>query len=426
MSLQHVSQIARERCPVRPCRRRWSGWALALICGLFWLTAGCRSVAPRQGASGHIHPRADIVVNSEQARLRVRALVEPYCGAIVASADRIGEGTTNRVIHREALLWKMEAVPAMRAALFQSNPFLAFTDAWVLLWQMIDHFEKGQGSQALGEFAPLAVATCQRLEEELRAVGEGFTGSGDLTPIRDFVREWAAEHPIRHSITARESVLSHFTAFEVQERFSMPEVAGNVVVTLDDLSRRLDIYSAQALEQSRWQAELFAMDLAVDYQFDQTLKLATNAVLSTELAVESLNRIVGPLEQTLAVAAAAPRTLASERAAALEALSAEVSRGIEAGQQERLAVVKAVTAERVAALLELHQTIIEERKALTKDIETLSLNAVDRALNRVTLLVGVIAVGLCVWTVALLFLGRHLFREQRRQTSDGLQQPVNT
>ncbi|MCP5525116.1 MAG: hypothetical protein H7A46_26625 [Verrucomicrobiales bacterium] len=411
-----MKPFARRGSPGRGCDLSRAAYVMALIGVLSWMATGCRSVAPRQGTSGHIHPRADIVVNSEQARLRVRALVEPYCAAIVKAADRISRDTSNPAIRREALLWKIEAVPAMRETLFQSNPFLALTDAWVLLWQMTDHFEKGSGARALGDLAPMAVATCQHLDEDLRRVGAGFTRSGEVGLISDFVRQWAAEHPIQHSIAGRESVLSHFTALEVQERFSMPEVAGNLVVTLDDLSRRLDIFSAQIPEQSRWQAELFAMDLAADYQLDQTLQLTTNAVRSTQTVLESIDRIMAPLEQTLAVAGAAPETIARERAVAIEALSAEVSRAIQVGQQERLTVLEAVTKERVAALIELHENLIEERKALTQDVDTLVLKAVDRAMFRIAVLSGVIAIGLCAWTVVLLFLGRRLFRGEGRSS----------
>jgi hypothetical protein len=131
-------------------------FALALMGGLALMVAGCRSVAPRQKPTGRIHPRQDFAVNTEQARLRMRTLVEPLCGAIVASADSISAGTTNRAIRREGLLWKIEAVPAMREALFQSNPFLAVGDAWVLSWQMIDYFEKGPGKRRLGGAAPMA------------------------------------------------------------------------------------------------------------------------------------------------------------------------------------------------------------------------------------------------------------------------------
>lgn len=391
----------------------WPACALAFLCGLASMTAGCRATAPRQGLGGTIHPREDVAVNVEQARLRMRALVEPYCGAVVASADRISADTTNRVIRREALLWKIEAVPAVRETLFHSNPFLSIVDTWVLLRQMTDYFEKGPGKQALGSGALAAVVTCQELEEELRTIAASFTRSGDVTRVSDFVRQWAADHPIRHSIASRESVLSYFTSREIQETFSVPEAAANLVVTLDDLSRRLDIYSAQVPEQSRWQAELLAMDLAADYQLDQAMPLASNAVYSIAQVAEAANRIAAPFEKTMAVVEAAPETITKERAATVAALHGEVSRAIEFGQQEEAAVLEGLTKQRKAALLELHQNIAEERQALTRDMETISLKAVDHAVRRMALWSAILSVALGAWTVVLLFLTRRLFSMKR-------------
>jgi len=388
-------------------------FALALMAGLALVAAGCRSVAPRQGPAGRVHPRQDVAVNTEQARLRMRTLVEPVCGAIVASADSISAGTTNRAIRREALLWKIEAVPAMREALFQSNPFLAAGDSWVLSWQMIDYFEQGPGKQRLGDAAPMAVATCRQLEQELKGVAASFTRSGDVTRVGEFVRQWAAEHPIRHSIASRESELSYFTDRQIQEKFSVPEAAGNLVVTLDDLSRRIDTYSAQLFEQSRWQAELFAMDLAADYQLDQAVPLAKEAVESTAEVAKAVDRMVAPLEKTVAVAENTPEMITKERGATIEALRGEVTRAIEFGQQERIVFIEELTKQRDAALLELHRNIIEERKALTRDVEEISLKAVDHAVFRMAQLAAVMFVVAFASVVLLLFLIRRVFSSRR-------------
>jgi hypothetical protein len=371
-------------------------------------------MAPQRGVRGDLHPRKDVAVNTEQARLRMRALVEPLCGTIVASADRISAGTTNRAIRREALLWKIEAVPALREALFRPDPFLALVDTWVLAWQMTDYFEKGRGQEALGEAAPIAVTTCQHLERELMGVAVSFTHSGNVTNVRDAARRWAADHPIGPSLAGRESVLSDSTERALRERFSIAEVAVNVGVTLDDLSRRIDVYSAQLFEQSRWQAELLAMDLAADYQFDQAVPLAKDAVRSTAEVAKAVDRMVAPLEKTVVVAEATPQIITRERGATLEALHEEVSRAIEFGQQARIAVVEELTRQRDAALLELHRNIIEERKALTRDVEEISLKAVDHAFYRAAQLAAVIAVVLCAWTVLLLFLSRRLFSSRRK------------
>ena len=280
------------------CCSSGRAFALALMAGLALMAAGCRVMAPERGVGGgDLHPRRDVAVNTEQARLRMRALAEPLCGTIVASADRISAGTTNRAIRREALLWKIEAVPALREALFRPNPFVALVDAWVLSWQMTDYFEQGRGKQALGEAAPIAVTTCQRLEQELMGVATSFSRSGNVTNVRDSARQWAADHPIRHSLASRESVLNDYAERALREKFSMGEVAVNIGVTLDDLGRRIDVYSAQLFEQSRWQAELFAMDLAADYQLDEAMPLAKEAVRSTAEVAEAVNRLVAPLER---------------------------------------------------------------------------------------------------------------------------------
>ena len=84
-------------------------------------------------------------MNYNQIRLRLRAMVGPACGEIEQTADQISAGTTNAAVQRAALLWKIEGVPALRAALFQPDPYTAQFDSWVLCFQMADYFETGPG-----------------------------------------------------------------------------------------------------------------------------------------------------------------------------------------------------------------------------------------------------------------------------------------
>lgn len=109
-----------------------------------------------------------------------------------------------------------------------------------------------------------------------------MTHSGDVSVAREFVRKFAMEHLIQHSIAARESTMSRVTERELRESLSATEAAGSIVVTLDDLARRMDIYSIHLLDQSRWQAELFAMDLAADYELEKALPLAEAALASAK------------------------------------------------------------------------------------------------------------------------------------------------
>jgi hypothetical protein len=397
------------------CRRCLKGVLASLVAvGLALALVSCKSSAPSRGIPrSQIHPEADVAVNAEQARLRMRALVGPFCGGLESAADEIIAGTTNRAIRREALLWKIEAVPTMREALFHANPFIALGDTWVLLWQMDEYFENGHGKRELGDSAGIAAAECVSLEKQLTEVAATFTQSGNVSDVRGFTEKFAPEHPIEHSIAGRESVVSYFTKRKLQETFSAPQAAGDFIVTMDDVSRRMDVYSGQLLEQSRWQAELFAMDLASEYQFQSVMPLATKAVESAAVAASVAERTVGPLDRTATALEKFPEVIAKERAAALQAVHEEVSRTIEFAQQEPRAIFEQLTKERAAALLELHRNVAEERVAFTADLQRLSFDVVDRAFLRMAQLGAVFVLVMFGSAVVLLLLTRRLFVMKR-------------
>jgi len=366
------------------------------------VAAGCKVAAPHQDIENTVHAREDLAVTEQQVRIRMRALVEPLSGTIVESADRIMAGTTNRTVRRAALVWKIEAVPALREALFRPNPFVATMDTWVLTLQMREYFESGPGREAMGDAAPVAVETCRALSAEVERIAASMVKSGDVSDARAFAEKWATEHPIRHSIASRESTLSRVTERDIQEAFSTQELAGNAMVTLDDLNRRMGILSAQLFDQARWQAELFAMDQAADYQLEKAMPIAETAVQSATDAVKVMEKLAPAVEDALAVAKSSPELVSRERVAAIEAAHKEISRTIEF-----------VQAERIAALEELHQTIIKERELLTADVEQISLKVVDHALLRVAQLTGVILLAVFVGIIALLFITRRLFSGRR-------------
>ena len=101
---------------------------------------------PEHKLKASAQSQKDVVANYNQVRLRLRAMVGPACGEIEQTADQIIAGTTNAAVQRAALLWKIEGVPALRAALFQPNPYTAFFDTWVLGYQMRNHAQPHAGT----------------------------------------------------------------------------------------------------------------------------------------------------------------------------------------------------------------------------------------------------------------------------------------
>ena len=415
------------------CRRGSPVLLPVFVAALLVTGAGCRMALPERKIEAKVYPQQDITVTQNQARLRMRALVDPMCGAIEQAADAIIAGTTNRTVQQAALRWKIEGVPAVREALFQSDPFTAMADTWVLFYQMADYFETGRGQEALGPASAQATATCRRLEEEFTQIVASATKSGDVSKARAFARKWAADHSIHYAIADRESILSRVFERDVPDVLSTGEAVAEVTTTLEDLNRRLEIYSTQLFRQARWEAERFKFDLLSDLAADQAVPLAARAVQSAERAVVTVERLAPTIERAASVAAVvtverlapaleravgvaqdAPKVVAVERETAFKALHDELARTIQFLHDERLAALDGLTKERSAALQELHETIAAERHALTSDVQQLSLKVADHAIGQLARLLGaamaaaIIAACLGVFLVRWVFFRRPL------------------
>ena len=102
-------------------------FALVAILPLVFLSSCGLNLRPHQPKS-MVFTSKELSVTPNQIRLRMRALVQPFTGEIEQSADAIGAGTKDISVKRAAIRWKIEAVPALRTALFQPNPFTAVLD----------------------------------------------------------------------------------------------------------------------------------------------------------------------------------------------------------------------------------------------------------------------------------------------------------
>lgn len=370
---------------------------------------GCRTALPERKIEAQVQPQQDLAVTQNQVRLRMRALVDPLCGEIEQAADAIIAGTTDRAVQQAALRWKIEGVQALRKALFESDPFTAVSDTWVLFYQMADYFETGPGREALGPASAQAAATCRRLEGEFTQIAAAMTVSGDIAKARAFARTWAADHPIRYAIADRESILSRVFERDLPDALSAGEAVAGMTTMLDDLNRRLEVYSAQLFRQARWEAERFKVELLADLAADQAVPLAERAVQSAERAVGTVERLAPPIERAASVAQDVPKVVAVERETAFKALHDALARTIQFVHDERLAVLDGLTQERSAALRELHDTLAAERQALTSEVEQLSLKVVDHAMGQLARLLGA-AMAAAVMAACLgLFLVRRLF-----------------
>ncbi len=232
-----------------------------------------------------------MALSDNQIRLRMRSLLDPMSGEIERAADQIIAGTSDPAVKRAAIELKIEAVPALREALFEPDPINAVVDTWVLLKQLTGYFETGPGRTALGESASIALQTVRRMERDFAAMTGTLTVSGDVSALQAYVNQWALDHPIRYAIRDRETSISRALERNVGASFSAAEAIADFAATADDLSRRLEVYSDHLFRQARWEAQLIAMDLAATLGVNGVLPLAERVTVSSEQVAAGVARL---------------------------------------------------------------------------------------------------------------------------------------
>jgi hypothetical protein len=377
---------------------------------------GCTAAPSRraQEKNATIHEE-DINVTTEQLRLRMRSLVGPMCGEIEQSADAIMEGTTDLNLKLAALEWKMDALPAMREALFRPDPYTAAVDTAVLCYQLTDYFESGPGKQAFGAESAQAAAACKRMTDDYFKVLASGTISGDVSRGRAFAQKWAADHPIRHSISGRESALSRVFEQQFADSRALTEHIANAAATADDLTRKLDVYTDQLFRQSQWEAERLRLELVRDYHIDQAVPLAGRAVTAAERAVTAADRATATvdrldpaLERSLIVVQDVPKLVATEREAAIKAVHQEIDR-------QRVAAMEDVDKQRIIALKQLHDALSDHAQQLTGDLDQMTARKIDQVMARVMWMVAsILGIVLIAALVGLLFVRGMLVRTRSK------------
>jgi hypothetical protein len=190
---------------------------------------------------------------------------------------------------------------------------------------------------------------------------------------------------------------------------STGEVVADITTSVDDLSRRLEIYSEQLVRQASWEAELLKSEILADVPLDQALPLAERAVRTAEQAAATLDRLAPVVERAVVVAESGPKLITSEREAAIKVLQEELAATMRFMQEERIAALAQVTQERIAALKSLEQRLELERKGLSEDLDRMSVKAVNHAAWRFAQLSALVLVAVFTGLVLLLLLARRLF-----------------
>jgi len=319
--------------------------------------------------------RPDFRVEALRGRMHEYSIT--FASEVDLAATAIEQRAADSTVRRNALLWKIRAIPEMRKACFRIEPIGALVDAWIFARQMDQLFSAGAGAGAFGTFQPEAIEVSRRLVDQMREIGGSIAVSPEARAEfeRKFIDPWLAEHPLRDITFVRGSPIGRFA-----EQFPASGDIFQSVGTIEDLavglSQQARIYLADLPRQLRGEVDLMRSDI-----------LPPESLASMQgdlhLSVAAADRIASTAEGIVPLVLSERRIILDEmsrqRALVMEAISVERERVmgpmIRAFAAERTELLRNFESQRLATLewatAERREAIAEVRRELAGSVEAL-------------------------------------------------------
>ena len=308
---------------------------------------GCASLG-KKATQPDLRPWPEIrpEVRVEALRARMYEYSITFGAEVDLAATAIERRAADSTIRRNAVLWRVRAIPEMRKACFRLEPVSALIDAWIFARQMDQLFSEGAGAAAFGTFQPEAVEVARRLVGQLREIGGSIAVSPEARAEfeRRVIDPWLAEHPLRDISFVRESPIGRF-ADQSRARGDTLQAVGTMEDLAVSLSQQARIYLADLPRQLRGELDLMRSDM---------LPAEDVASMQGDLRVSA-----AAADRLASTAEGIPPLVLNERRIVLD----EISR-------ERALVMEAVSRELEQAIGAMVRTLASERSELLRSVES--------------------------------------------------------
>ncbi|MGS0690692.1 chemotaxis protein [Shewanella sp. 30m-9] len=301
----------------------------------------------------------------DQLNMRVfsRDFSTVFYSQVESAADLIERNTDSIAIKSNTLMWKINAEQNLQHTIFQASPTAAMIDTWVFTEQMAQFFETGAGKNLFAEQQPVAVETSIKLRDQFERTIKNL-GGANFKKNQEFVKQYAASHPIKDMAFARESAFTEWLEFHKISEFDAVTTFGTVPEVMSDISDRMAMIAEQMPKILGWKAELYALHSNINA--DEIQRTLTN-ISDTSAKFQQLMAQSPEMMQSLAV------DMRKELTPLLDQLSASTDDKLKQLSVERQALEVMVKNERIA----LEAMVARERAAAAIDLEQISQNAVE-------------------------------------------------
>ena len=156
---------------------------------------GCFS-APTETA---LMKEAGVEVSITEYKIRLREFGYRFSGIVELSADEIISKSADNEIKKQALLWKIHAIPAMIRSISINDPFASGVDAWILSLQMLQYFEDGYGKDLFGEYQDIAITASKLIVNDIEKLARTIKRGEDISKGQNVTRDWTNKNPLKNN-----------------------------------------------------------------------------------------------------------------------------------------------------------------------------------------------------------------------------------
>ena len=317
--------------------------------------SGCLS-APTETA---LMKEAGIEISITEYKIRLREFGYRFAGIVELSADEIVSNTSDNEIKKQALLWKIYAIPAMIRSISINDPLASGIDSWILSVQMLQYFEDGYGKDLFGEYQDIAITASKLIVSDIENVARQMKREGDISRTQKTTRDWTKKHPLKNNKFLRVSALDTVAHIIGSKGYDLGGSVESIAVSVFELKDQVTLYTNYLPKQIKWQMEYAAYDAFGD-------STVGNIMQNFNTITQSTDRITRVVEET-------PLLVEELQKSSLDNINYQRLATLEALTDERIAVMESIKLERIAILEDINR----ERNETLDRLEEISYAAVN-------------------------------------------------
>ncbi|PIB16626.1 hypothetical protein B853_10210 [Vibrio rotiferianus CAIM 577 = LMG 21460] len=307
-------------------------------------------------------------------RIMTREYAQQFFAQVEQAADVLHERyeSTDKVNQSYILLWKINAEEGLQAAAYQVSPMAALIDTWVFSYQMNQFYSAGAGK---GLFATdEATQVSAHLAKEVDKLAQSLLKKDVYVKTKVFVADFVEKYPFTDlSMIRTPAYRAWLAANQISEEEAVTTL-GTMPEAIGDVSDRLSLVSEQTPKIMTWKAQLLALNSSA------SIEQVNAALNSLKVTSESLKDFIDNNPEYM-------RNLAEQMALKLQPLVEDIDQKTEERlsqlSEERQALELMVARERQ----EIAQIITNEREKFAQDLDHVSQEVVNLAMDKLIELV---------------------------------------